>query len=97
MVVSRPKHLSRTRSCICVVSISKVCARGGRACCKDQRPIIFVVGGRASNGAIALKEPFIIFPELSEARLDRCSALTGLSCRLAMMVFAGPLLFLESD
>ena len=40
MVVSRPRHLLRTRSRICAVSISKVCARGGRACCKDQRPII---------------------------------------------------------
>ncbi len=37
MVVSRPRHLLRTRSCICAVSISKVCARGGRACCKDHR------------------------------------------------------------
>jgi hypothetical protein len=39
-VVSRPRHLLRTRSCICAVSISKVCARGGRACCKDQRRVI---------------------------------------------------------
>jgi hypothetical protein len=39
-LVSRPKPLLRTRSCICAVSISKVCARGGRVCCKDQRPII---------------------------------------------------------
>jgi hypothetical protein len=37
MVVSRPRHLLRTRSCICAVSISKVCARGGGVCCKDQR------------------------------------------------------------
>src|SRR6476660_6643422 len=40
MVVSRPRHLLRTRSCIWAVSISKVCERGGRACCKDHRPII---------------------------------------------------------
>src|ERR1700738_1427203 len=40
MVVSRPKLPLRTRSCICAVSISKVCARDGRACCKDQHPII---------------------------------------------------------
>ena len=40
MVASRPRHLLRTRSCICAVSISRVCARGGGACCKDQRLII---------------------------------------------------------
>src|SRR5258706_16190904 len=40
MVVLRPKHLSRTRSCICAVSISKVFAHGGGVCCKDQRPIM---------------------------------------------------------
>ena len=40
MVESRPRHLLRTRSRICAVSISKVCAHGGRACCKDRRPII---------------------------------------------------------
>ena len=40
MVVSRPRHLLRTRSPICAVSISKLCAHGGGACCKDQRPII---------------------------------------------------------
>src|SRR5258706_12669553 len=40
MVVLRPRHLSRTRSCICAVSISKVFAHGGGVCCKDQRPIM---------------------------------------------------------
>jgi len=34
------EHLLRTRSRICAVSISKACARGGRACCKDQRQVI---------------------------------------------------------
>ena len=39
-VVSRPKHPLRTRSRICAVSISKVCARDGRAYFRDHRPII---------------------------------------------------------
>ena len=40
MIESRPRHQSRMRSCICAVSTSKVCAHGGRACCKDPRLII---------------------------------------------------------
>src|SRR5260370_22258799 len=38
MVVSRSRHLLRKRSCIYAVSISKVCVRGGRACCKRPAP-----------------------------------------------------------
>src|SRR5260221_4179791 len=38
--VTTETYLSRTRSCICAVSISKVFAHGGGVCCKDQRPIM---------------------------------------------------------
>jgi hypothetical protein len=42
-VALRPKLPLRTKSCICAISISKVCAHGGRACCKDQRPFILLL------------------------------------------------------
>src|SRR5258705_9792263 len=54
MVVSRPRHLLRTRSCICAVSISKVCAHGGRACCKDQRPVTQQFNTTTSMGRLTL-------------------------------------------
>jgi len=38
VVAPRPSRLLKTRSRICAISISKVCAHGGRACCKGPAP-----------------------------------------------------------